>query len=93
MVRAQIESSKRRKPGLAVLATEIFRADAYAPAGHGYVKQEFPELIAKGARTDPDGPKSSGKAGVGSHDPPSAKRALQVYSRNGVRRLGHIGDV
>jgi phenylpyruvate tautomerase PptA (4-oxalocrotonate tautomerase family) len=43
-------------PYVTVLITEV--ADGgWAVAGHGYVKQEFPELILKGARTDPDVPK------------------------------------
>ena len=43
-------------PYVTVLITEV--ADGgWGVAGHGYVKQEFPELIVKGARTDPDVPK------------------------------------
>jgi 4-oxalocrotonate tautomerase len=43
-------------PYVTVLITEV--ADGgWGVAGHGYVKQEFPELITKGARTDPDVPK------------------------------------
>lgn len=43
-------------PYVTVLITEV--ADGgWGVAGHGYVKQEFPELILKGARTDPDVPK------------------------------------
>jgi 4-oxalocrotonate tautomerase len=42
-------------PYVTVLITEV--ADGgWGVAGHGYVKQEFPELITKGARTDPDVP-------------------------------------
>lgn len=42
-------------PYVTVLITEV--ADGgWGVAGHGYVKQEFPELIVKGARTDPDTP-------------------------------------
>ena len=42
-------------PYVTVLITEV--ADGgWGVAGHGYVKQEFPELIVKGARTDPDVP-------------------------------------
>ena len=43
-------------PYVTVLITEV--ADGgWGVAGHGYLKQEFPELIVKGARTDPDVPK------------------------------------
>jgi len=43
-------------PYVTVLITEV--ADGgWGVAGHGYVKQEFPELITKGARTDPDTPR------------------------------------
>jgi 4-oxalocrotonate tautomerase len=42
-------------PYVTVLITEV--ADGgWGVAGHGYVKQEFPELIVKGARSDPDVP-------------------------------------
>jgi 4-oxalocrotonate tautomerase len=43
-------------PYVTGLITEV--ADGgWGVAGHGYVKQEFPELIVKGARSDPDVPK------------------------------------
>jgi 4-oxalocrotonate tautomerase family enzyme len=43
-------------PYVTVLISEV--ADGgWGVAGHGYVKQEFPELIVKGARTDPDVPR------------------------------------
>lgn len=43
------------RPYVTVLINEV--ADGgWGVAGHGYVLQEFPELIVKGARTDPDTP-------------------------------------
>ena len=43
------------RPYVTVLINEV--ADGgWGVAGHGYVKQEFPELIVKGARKDPDVP-------------------------------------
>jgi 4-oxalocrotonate tautomerase family enzyme len=42
-------------PYVTVLITEV--ADGgWGVAGHGYAKEEFPELITKGARTDPEAP-------------------------------------
>lgn len=43
------------RPYVTVLITEV--ADGgWGVAGHGYTLQEFPELITKGARTNPDVP-------------------------------------
>jgi 4-oxalocrotonate tautomerase len=42
-------------PYVTVLITEVSDG-GWGVAGHGYVLQEFPELITKGARTDPDVP-------------------------------------
>lgn len=42
-------------PFVTVLITEVSDG-GWGVAGHGYVKQEFPELITKGARADPDTP-------------------------------------
>ena len=43
-------------PYVTVLITEV-PDGGWGVAGHGYVLQEFPELITKGARTDPDVPR------------------------------------
>ena len=43
-------------PHVIVLITEV-PDGGWGVAGHGYVLQEFPELITKGARTDPDVPR------------------------------------
>ena len=43
-------------PYVTVLITEV-PDGGWGVAGHGYVLQEFPELITKGARTDPEVPR------------------------------------
>ncbi len=43
-------------PYVTVLISEV-AAGGWGVAGHGYVMEEFPELITKGARIDPDVPK------------------------------------
>ena len=43
-------------PYVTVLINEV--ADGgWGVAGHGYVRSEFPELVTKGARTDPETPR------------------------------------
>jgi 4-oxalocrotonate tautomerase len=43
-------------PYVTVLINEV-PDGGWGVAGHGYVRSEFPELITKGARTDPDVPR------------------------------------
>ena len=44
------------RPYVTVLISEVSDG-GWGVAGHGYSLKEFPELIAKGARTDPDVPR------------------------------------
>lgn len=43
-------------PYVTVLINEV-PDGGWGVAGHGYVRSEFPELITKGPRTDPDVPR------------------------------------
>jgi 4-oxalocrotonate tautomerase len=43
------------RPYVTVLINEV-PDGGWGVAGHGYVRSEIPELIQKGARTDPDAP-------------------------------------
>jgi 4-oxalocrotonate tautomerase len=54
MIKAEGLSPSAR-PYVTVLITEV--ADGgWGVGGHGYTREAFPELIVKGARTDPDIP-------------------------------------
>ncbi len=43
-------------PYVTVLINEV-PDGGWGVAGHGYVREEFPELVTKGARTSPDVPR------------------------------------
>lgn len=43
-------------PYVTVLVNEVAEG-GWGVAGHGYVRDEFPELVTKGARIDPDVPR------------------------------------
>jgi 4-oxalocrotonate tautomerase len=44
------------RPYVTVLINEVPEG-GWGVAGHGYVRSEIPELLQKGARTDPDVPR------------------------------------